>query len=252
MRGIQICGEPAIKWLSGGKKKNSSTGTSCYEPCPMMDSHHDGRWWWSFMVASVININIIWWGFHASLLILFMTDWYREDIIMKDHILLVKWLHLLVEQEEWAQLLYLSNRLTFFIYRITNKSFGRWRSRFDNTFKGNRVSVELKKWFQPVRVCLLLANNKLFTSIIQWWIQVWAWGYSHGRQLVVWCRTLREDRMRLRIMSCRLDVFQDIYWGKKELLMKPTMKSFIIYSPTSKTKCSALWIPHIGIEFSIS
>ena len=48
----------------------------------------------------------------------------------------------------------MSRALTFFINRITNQRFGRKRSRFDNTFKGNGVPVKSKQ-FQESVTCIL-------------------------------------------------------------------------------------------------
>ena len=98
-----------------------------------------------------------------------------------------------------------SKPLTFFIDRMKNQRFGRRRSRFDNTFKGKGAAVE-SKWVR----CLHIRMN-IFTSIIRWWTQVWVGRYFPRRQLVVWCQIPREHRIQLRITSCHLSVFQDIY-----------------------------------------
>ena len=37
--------------------------------------------------------------------------------------------------------------------------------------------------------------------------------YFPGRQRLVWWHKLREDGIQLSIRSCRLNVYQDIYWG---------------------------------------
>ena len=97
------------------------------------------------------------------------------------------------------------------IHRITNQRFGRRRSRFDNTFKRNGVPVK-SKWFRSLLLFAYLMN--IFTSIIRRWTQVWAWGCSPGRQLVVWCHILREHRIQMSITSYCSDVFQDIYWAR--------------------------------------
>ena len=98
------------------------------------------------------------------------------------------------------------------LFCLQDQRLGGWRSWCDDTFKGNGEPVErdVSCWSAFIFMIIL-------TTVIHWRTRVSLRGYFPGRQRLVWYHILREDKTQLNIKSCRLNVFQDIYWGKRSI-----------------------------------
>ena len=134
------------------------------------------------------------------------------------------------------------------LFCLHDQRLGCRRSRCDNTFKGSGEPVErqgqtILSWFAFMFVIVL-------TTVIHCWrTRVSPRWYFPCRRRLVLCYILQEGAIQLSIRNCRLDAFQDIYWGR--IHEHIYWRICWIYQPTSKPKYRRVWVPHIGIDISV-